>query len=173
MNAVELYLLARKLGRIAEEALPGADAGTPRTSVRMVAMDVAEHPDTSIGEIAARTGFPQSHVSASVALLRERGALATSADTRDGRRTLVRMTDRARRMAQDAALPIDEALARAMGTAAEEDLPAARAALDALAELLLPAAIRGPRDARRGTEAARRPASGSAPALAGERGGGT
>jgi DNA-binding IclR family transcriptional regulator len=45
----------------------------------MVLIDVSEHADSSIGEIAARTGFPQSHVSASVARLRELGTLAPGA----------------------------------------------------------------------------------------------
>ena len=70
MNAVELYLLGRKLMKIAEEALPKPTTGGPPTSVRMILIHVAEHPDSSVGEIASRTGFPQSHVSASVARLR-------------------------------------------------------------------------------------------------------
>lgn len=59
------------------------------TSVRSVLIDVCEHPNTSIGEITARTGFPQSHVSASVARLREERAVVTVVDSSDRRRTLV------------------------------------------------------------------------------------
>ena len=46
--------------KIAEEALPKPPTGGPPTSVRMIVIDVAEHPDSSIGEITTRTGFPQS-----------------------------------------------------------------------------------------------------------------
>src|ERR1700722_297143 len=91
MNSAALYLLGRKLMKSAEPALP---AGGLQSSVRMVVIDVAEHPDSAIGEITARTGFPQSHVSASVARLRELGAVHTTPDPADGRRTLVRITDR-------------------------------------------------------------------------------
>ena len=83
MNAVELYLLGRKLMKIAEEALPKPPTGAPPTSVRMILIDIAEHPDSSVGEIASRTGFPQSHVSTSIARLRELGALVTSIDPSD------------------------------------------------------------------------------------------
>ncbi|MBI1844578.1 MAG: MarR family transcriptional regulator, partial [Actinobacteria bacterium] len=59
------------------------------TGVRLVLVDVFEHPGTTIGQIAARTGFPQSHVSSAVARLRTAEVLITEADPRDRRRTLV------------------------------------------------------------------------------------
>ncbi len=114
MNAVALYLLGRKLMKIAEDALPKSAGGAPPTSVRMIVSDVAEHPDSSIGEITARTGFPQSHVSASVARLRELGALTTWVDPRDRRRTLTRLSPGVRQRAQRAAVPVDAQLAAAL-----------------------------------------------------------
>lgn len=51
--------------------------------------DVFEHPGSSISEITARTGFPQSHVSTAVATLRDLGAMMTEVDPLDRRRTLV------------------------------------------------------------------------------------
>jgi DNA-binding MarR family transcriptional regulator len=59
------------------------------TSVRMVLIDVFEHPGGTIGQIVERTGFPQSHVSAAVARLRENGILITETDPEDRRRTIV------------------------------------------------------------------------------------
>jgi hypothetical protein len=53
-------------------------------------VDVFKHPDSSIGEITGRTGFPQSLVSGVVAKFREQGVMDTKADPRDRRRTLVR-----------------------------------------------------------------------------------
>src|SRR6266542_4942792 len=90
MNALELFLLGRKLMKLGEQAIP-TTAGFHQlpTSVHSILIDVFEHPNSSIGEITARTGFPQSQVSASVAKLREGGALVTEADPGDRRRTLV------------------------------------------------------------------------------------
>lgn len=143
MNAVELYLLGRKLMKIAEATFPNAGAGAPATSVRMILIDVAEHPDSSIGEITTRTGFPQSHVSASVARLRELGALHTSVDQDDGRRTLVRVAPGTRRRARRAALPIDRPLSAALGSPESDELEVVCAALDALAARLIPGAVTG------------------------------
>ena len=91
MNALELFLLGRKLMKLGEQAIP-TTAGFHQlpTSVRSILIDVFEHPNSSVGEITTRTGFPQSHVSAAVARLREGGALVTTVDPNDRRRTLVR-----------------------------------------------------------------------------------
>ncbi len=139
MNAVELYLLGRKLMKIAEEALPKSPAGAPPTSVRLIVTDVAEHPDSSIGEITARTGFPQSHVSASVARLRELGALTTWTDPRDRRRTLTRLSPGLRRRAQRVAVPVDAQLAAAVPGGDPEALHTVIEALETLSAQLRPA----------------------------------
>ncbi len=61
--------MARRIAHHAtssEKVLSGQSPATwSPTSVRMILVNVSEHPDSSIGEIASRTGFPQSHVSAS------------------------------------------------------------------------------------------------------------
>ncbi|MEV7009545.1 MarR family transcriptional regulator [Streptosporangium sp. NPDC051022] len=59
--------------------------------------DAIKHPDGSVTDIQRRTGFAQSHVSASVSRLRERGLVETVADPGDGRRTRVRVTEHALR----------------------------------------------------------------------------
>jgi DNA-binding MarR family transcriptional regulator len=139
MNAVELYLLGRKLMKLAEEALPKPGTGGPPTSVRMILIDIAEHPDSSVGEIAFRTGFPQSHVSASVARLREFGALVTSIDPRDRRRTLTRVAPGIRQRSQRAAVPVDSALSAALGSSDPTEVEEVIEALDGLAARLMPA----------------------------------
>lgn len=139
MNAVELYLLGRKLMKIADEALSKPATGGPPTSVRMILIDIAEHPDSSVGEIASRTGFPQSHVSASVARLRELGALVTSVDPRDRRRTLTRVAPGIRQRSQRAAVPIDSVLTAALDSSDPTDVEEVIEALDGLAARLMPA----------------------------------
>lgn len=130
--------------KIAESAFAGdSQSGGLPTSVRMVLIDVFEHPGSSIGEVTARTGFPQSHVSASVARLRDRGVLETSVDAGDGRRTLVRLAGGfGDRIAARAAVPIEGALAAQLASSDPQDLVQVIDALDALAERIIPRAPR-------------------------------
>ena len=96
-------------------------------------IDVGEHPDSSIGEISARTGLPQSHVSQSVARLRARGALETTSDPRDGRRTLVRMAPEiADRAARVGSVEVDAALGDAMDISDPDALAEIVAALQSV-----------------------------------------
>jgi DNA-binding MarR family transcriptional regulator len=137
MNARGLLLLSRKLMQIAEAALP--QNNKPPTSVRLVLIDVAYHPGSSISEITDRTGFPQSLVSMSVAKLRDLGVVATEPDPTDRRRTLVRPTTRMQTMAQERGETcIEAALTNALTVADDGQLTAALAALDVLARLLVP-----------------------------------
>lgn len=130
MNAVEVYLLGRKLMKIAERAMPSGD-GALSSSVRSVLVDVAGHPDSSISDVTARTGFPQSHVSAAVAQLRRSGAVQTRTDPQDARRTRVSVTKRVRDRARTAPpLIIDAQLERELDEAGD-----LRLTLDALATL--------------------------------------
>jgi DNA-binding MarR family transcriptional regulator len=142
VNAVELYLLGRKLMKIAEEALPKPPTGGPPTSVRMILIDIAEHPDCSVGEIAARTGFPQSHVSTSIARLRDLGALVTSTDPRDRRRTLTRLAPGIRQRSRRAEVPVDAVLTEALGSSDPTEVEEVIEALDGLAARLMPAVDR-------------------------------
>jgi DNA-binding MarR family transcriptional regulator len=135
VNGLELFLLGRKLMKIGEEAIHSAGYFPLPTSVRSILADIFEHQNTSIGEITARTGFPQSHVSAAVARLRTGGALITSTDAHDRRRTLVRISPAvSRRAAQPMPAPIDIALAEALGPHEARELAETVATLEALAE---------------------------------------
>ncbi|MEV7005846.1 MarR family transcriptional regulator [Streptosporangium sp. NPDC051022] len=120
MNGVELFLLGRTLMKIGEDAMPTEGIGRHSTSVRtvlIVASDIREHPDTSVGETAARTGLPQSAVSAAVARLREAGSIVTATDPRDRRRLLIREAPEASpRVTEVRSTSIDDALGAALGT---------------------------------------------------------
>jgi DNA-binding MarR family transcriptional regulator len=131
-----LFLLGRKLMQVAESALP---QGKAATSVRLVLVDVAYHPNSSISEITERTGFPQSLVSAAVARLREARVLESEPDPSDRRRTLVRTTPALREIGQSAGqVPIDAVLAKGLTAEQQGQVPEAVAALDVLARLLTP-----------------------------------
>ena len=114
VNSTELFLLGRRLIKLAEEGLPSPGK---HTNARFVAIDVSSHPGSSISEITARTGFPQSHVSMLVTRLREQGLLRTEVDPRDRRRTLVypvdEALDQARRRVSSS---VEGPIARALGT---------------------------------------------------------
>ncbi|MBO0826701.1 MAG: MarR family transcriptional regulator [Streptosporangiales bacterium] len=104
--------------KMGERAVGDAGFSAAPTSVRLIMGDIVEHPGSAVGEITARTGFPQSHVSASVAKLREAGVVETETDPRDRRRTLVRAVSGvperwAERMAS---VPIENAVAATLGT---------------------------------------------------------
>ncbi|GAA3511156.1 DNA-binding MarR family transcriptional regulator [Streptosporangium album] len=145
MNGVELFLLGRTLMKIGEEALPSEGLGRQSTghrSVLIVVSDIRDHPVSSVGEIAARTGLPQSQVSACVARLREAGSIVTATDPQDRRRLLVRQAPEiSERVAAVRAAPIDTALAAALGTDDPQLLGEVAAALETLARHLSPQAL--------------------------------
>jgi DNA-binding MarR family transcriptional regulator len=136
VNAVEVYLLGRKMMKVAERAMPSGD-GALSSSVRSVLVDIAENPDSSISDITARTSFPQSHVSAAVAQLRESGTVETRTDPADARRTLASVTELARDSSR-ASTPvlIDAELEHELGDSG--DLQVTLDALAALSEQLTP-----------------------------------
>ncbi|MBO2455669.1 MarR family transcriptional regulator [Actinomadura barringtoniae] len=138
MNGVELFLLGRTLMKIGEDALPtdGIEGGGHR-AVMVVASDVLENTDSTVGEIAGRTGLPQSAVSAAVARLREAGSIVTTVDPADRRRTLIRKADKiSDRVAEVRATTIDAALAQALGNDDSKVAGEVTAALETLARHL-------------------------------------
>ncbi|MFE9446711.1 MarR family winged helix-turn-helix transcriptional regulator [Streptomyces sp. NPDC006602] len=144
MNGVELFLLGRTLMKIGEEALPEPPGGAARYAgsarlVLIVASDIAVHPDTAVGEIAARTGLPQSQVSLAIARLKEAGSVQTSPDPVDRRRVLVRQSpEMSPRVAQVRAAGIEDALAGAMGSGDPQRLTEVVEGLEVLARNLMP-----------------------------------
>jgi hypothetical protein len=140
VNGLELFLLGRKLMKLGEEAIPPSGFRRMSASVRSVLVDVYAHPGSSVSEITERTGFPQSHVSASVTRLRELGGLITSVDPADRRRTLVSPNPQiSRGLPSLPWAPVDDVLARAIetgGPGGRGEVAEAVAALEVLARLL-------------------------------------
>src|SRR5580692_7622023 len=141
MNTGELFILGRRLMKVAEDHLPMGPKGRVNTTSRLILIDVAANSGTSISEIVHRTGFPQSLVSSTVAKLKEIGVVDTRADTTDRRRTLVTVTpmanDRARNNPASAA-PMERTLADAMLGASAHEVAQVVAALEVLARHLIP-----------------------------------
>ncbi|MER7788180.1 helix-turn-helix domain-containing protein [Streptomyces sp. NPDC097640] len=138
VNGVELFLLGRTLMKIGEDAMPEPPGGAERHagSTRLVliaASDIAAHPGTTVGDIAARTGLPQSQISTAVARLKEAGSITTAPDPADRRRALISpAAEPSARVAQVRATTIDAALATALGA---DDPQRLREVTDALAVL--------------------------------------
>jgi DNA-binding MarR family transcriptional regulator len=93
MNALELYQVGRWMTKLAEDAMRPPDAPVTPPGARAIMTDAFAHPDSSVGEIAARTALPQGYVSSTVSRLREQGVFETRPDPADRRRTLVRVSD--------------------------------------------------------------------------------
>ncbi|WP_328999742.1 MarR family transcriptional regulator [Kribbella sp. NBC_00709] len=144
MNGVDLFLLGRALMKIGEDALPEPPGGAAKYAgsarmVLIVASDVAEHPESAVGQIAARTGLPQSQVSTAIARLKEAGSVITTTDPTDRRRALVSQAPGiSDRLAQVRAATIEPALAEALGTDDPARVAEVSRALEQLAHALLP-----------------------------------
>jgi len=145
MNGVELFLLGRTLMKLGEQAIPTEGLpqySTSNRAVLIVASDILEHPNSSVGDIAERTSFAQSKVSACVARLREGGAIETTTDPADRRRLLVRPARRiSERVARIRSTPITATLEAALGTDDPPRIAEITTALETLAEHLAPEAI--------------------------------
>ncbi|GGS92819.1 MarR family winged helix-turn-helix transcriptional regulator [Nonomuraea spiralis] len=116
MNVARMRRLGRRLVELSKAAA-GETKGPPLTpGEEAVFEDVLRHPGSTVGEIQARTGFVQSHVSASVARMRERGLVQAAPDPGDGRRTRVTATDLAMNAVhRRAGRPVDDAVRAAVG----------------------------------------------------------
>jgi DNA-binding MarR family transcriptional regulator len=128
MDALDLIILGRQLARVGERAMregdpedngPGALGAALPAGALIVMRDILTHPCSSISDITARTGLPQSHVSESVNKLRVKGIAEINADPADRRRTLVRLTATSQdQVARHSARNADGLLRMALG-----DLP--------------------------------------------------
>jgi DNA-binding MarR family transcriptional regulator len=145
-----LFLLGRTLMKIGEEALPTEGLGDQPGSVRtvlIVVSDIRAHPGSAISGIVARTGLPQSAVSAAVARLREAGAVVTEPDARDRRRLRVHPAPEiSSRVEQVRSAPIDAVLAKALGIDDLQKVAEIIALLEELARHLSPQALSRLRD---------------------------
>lgn len=138
MNGVELFLLGRTLMKIGEQAMPRPEPDAPGSvrSVLVVLGDAVAHPGTTVGEIAARTGLPQSQVSTAVARLERTGSVEARPDPADRRRRLISPApEPSARVAEVRAATIEGALAAALSDP-EEDTPRAPELLREVTEAL-------------------------------------
>ena len=139
MDGGQLHRLGRRLIELSAQVTgENGEAGdiTLTPAEAAVLEDVVKHQGSSISDIRRRTGFVQSHVSASVANLRARRLVETAADPGDARMTRVRVADDVTRVImRRAARQADEAIANAVGNANEAGQ--AIAMLETLADLLL------------------------------------
>jgi len=134
VNGFDLYVLGRRLMRLGQEATPRAGMHRLPTSVQLVLVDVGDHPGTSVSEVVARTGLPQSLVSAAIARLRDGGALVTETDPADRRRTLVRPSPRIpARRAKVPTTPLASVLGPALGLEDPDEIAHVVGLLDELA----------------------------------------
>ncbi len=137
--AFDLIVLGRQLTRIGETVMRGQAPPAQPTVAGMVLADVFAHPGSSISEITARTGMPQSHVSETVARLREQGTVESFPDPDDRRRTLVRVSAQHPKDVMRAALvPADAALTAALGDVTPDQAADIIGTLEALAARLRP-----------------------------------
>ncbi|MFD1934694.1 MULTISPECIES: MarR family winged helix-turn-helix transcriptional regulator [Nonomuraea] len=145
MDGVELFLLGRTLMKIGEETMPTEGIGPQTTSVRtvlIVVSDLRAHPETTVGEVAARTGLPQSAVSAAVARLKEAGSIVTAPDPADRRRQVIKPApEPSARVAEVRSTPIDGPLATALGTTDPDEVGEVIALLEKLAHRLTPGSV--------------------------------
>jgi DNA-binding MarR family transcriptional regulator len=137
MDGVQLLRLGKRLVDLARDVTVQAGESSLTPGEIAVLETVLRYPDSSVGEIHVRTGFVQSHVSVSVARLRERGLIEITPDPADRRRTRARLTEPARQaILARARRPADDAITRAVGDA--EQGRRATLLLDELAQILLP-----------------------------------
>ncbi len=139
MNAGDLHRLARVLRDVAlaSTSRPG-EAVVPASLVAVIE-DVVDHPDSSVGEIARRTGLAQSMVSTTVVRLRDSHVLRTTTDVHDRRRTLVSLTPsiRGTTFHTRGAQPIQGALRAALPGVDGDGLDRVMGALDVRGQELL------------------------------------
>ena len=116
MDGGQLHRLGRRLIELSRAVTTQGSDPALTPGELAVLEDVLRHPDSSVSEIQARTGFVQSHVSACVARLKDRGSVETAPDPADGRRTRVRVPEHVvRAITNRASRPIDDAVSGAVG----------------------------------------------------------
>ncbi len=137
VDAGELHRLGRRLLALSRAASGQAGDLALVPGQEAVLEDLLRHPNSTVSEIRDRTGFTQSHVSASVARLRDHGLIQTAADPSDGRRTRLRTTRATTHViSKRGRRTIDDTIATAVAEPDQADR--ALELLDELARILQP-----------------------------------
>lgn len=117
VDAGQLHRLGRRLLALSRAASGQAGDLVLVPGQEAVLEDLLRHPDSTVSDIRDRTGFTQSHVSASVARLRDYGLIRGAGDPSDGRRTRLRATGTATQaISNRAGRSIDTAITAAVAT---------------------------------------------------------
>ncbi len=126
------------LREIAQEATANQGERPVAASTVAIVEDVTSHPRSPITRIAQRTGLAQSLVSRTVERLQGHGVLTVEHDPADGRRTLVSVDPKTRRLdfSERAERPIADAIRQLTGVSGAQQLRV-EAALEVLREELL------------------------------------
>ena len=126
------------LREIAQAATANQGERPVAASTVAIVEDVTGHPRSPITRIAQRTGLAQSLVSRTVDRLQDHGVLTVEHDPADGRRTLVSVDPKTRRLdfSERAERPIADAIRQLTGVSGAQQLRV-EAALEVLREELL------------------------------------
>ncbi|MDN3354632.1 MarR family transcriptional regulator [Actinomadura sp. DC4] len=134
MDGVRLHRLGKRLIDLSREVTTQAGDASLTPAEIAVIEDALKHPGSPVTDITARTGFAQSHVSESVARLKERGLVETEQDPADRRRTRIRLSGVARQaVLERAGRDADDVITQAIPERADR----VTELLDELADLLL------------------------------------
>jgi DNA-binding MarR family transcriptional regulator len=128
--------LGRRLVDLSRDVTTTSGQTTLNPADAAVLEDLLAHPGSALNEVAARTGFAQSHVSVTVARLRDLGYVTTAVDPSDRRRIRARLAPATRRaILRRASHPADVVVAAAL----VDDTRGRRAIelLEELADLML------------------------------------
>lgn len=134
----ELFRVARLLREVALQTARDPGETAPSKGIVLVTDDIARHDDTTVTQIAARTGMAQSLVSKVVTQLRDGGVVEAVVDQADRRRTRLRLTDVARTqvLPERAHRTVTDALREQLPGLNDEALAHIEAALEQLAHSL-------------------------------------
>jgi DNA-binding MarR family transcriptional regulator len=136
VDGIRLNRLGRRLVDLSREVTTSSAASSLTSVDSAVLEDLLAHPDSSVNDVAVRTGFAQSHVSVTIARLRDLRLLTTAIDPSDRRRTRARLAPSTRRaILRRASHSADAVLATTILD--EADRARATQLLDELADLLL------------------------------------
>ncbi len=144
MRAATLHQLGRRLSGLAGDLTHAhADAATTPGEFAILD-DLLLNGRSAVRDITDRTGFAQSHVSASLAKLVERGQVKWEKNPKDARSRWADLTQKERAQLEEAAATrVEDALAEQLGRSDAEKLVKLLARAAKLLDIKKPSGLRG------------------------------
>lgn len=144
MRAATLHQLGRRLSGLAAD-LTHANADEGATPGELAILDdLLVNGRSTVRDITGRTGFAQSHVSASLAKLADRGQVKWEKNPKDARSRWADLTQKERSQLADAAeTRVEDALAAQLGRSDAEKLVKLLARAAKLLDVKKPSGLRG------------------------------